>query len=405
MHPKIVIVGAGFAGLETALSLKSLMKRTADITVIDRNDHQSFLPSIHEVISGKVRPEQIEIPLPPLFETAGIAFVQDEVHGVETTTREVHTAGEPLPFDYLVIACGAAVRFYRVPGAREFAYAFRTPEQADKIGKAARSLLEEHRQPARILIAGGGLEGVEIAGELLDLVRETGRQEALASGALSIELIEAAPRLLPGCSERVQTFVEDYLEERGVRLVRGSAITEVRQDALSLASGETREMSMLIWTGGIQPPAWIRKTSLPQDADGWLQVTEQLHSPGNGHIYAMGDIISFTSAEHPRTLAREAHYALDQARVAALNIYYDAKGYRKIGYHPPAKPQAISLGKAMGVLASDTLFYTGPWVVRLKKVVEKRHMLIYRTRPYLSTLSEPLPGAEWRHLVRLLMPI
>jgi NADH dehydrogenase len=405
MHPRIVIVGAGFAGLETALSLKSLMKHTADITVIDRNDHQSFLPSIHEVISGKVRPEQIKIPLPSLLKAARIAFLQDEVRAVETNRREVHTAREALQFDYLVLACGAAVRFYQVPGAREFAHAFRTPEQADQIGNAVRTLLEGPRHPARILIAGGGLEGVEIAGELLDLVRKTGRRGALDSGDLSIELIEAAERLLPGCSERVQHFVEDYLENSGARLVRGSAITEIRKDGLSLASGETREMSMLIWTGGIQPPPWIRDIPLAKDTDGWLQVTGRLHSPDDDHIYAVGDIISFTSSEHPQPLAREAHYALDQARVAALNIYCDAKGYRKIGYHPPTKPQAISLGKAMGVLASDTLFYTGPWVVRLKKLVEKRHLVTYRARPYVSRLIEPVPGAEMRHLLRLLMPI
>ncbi len=405
MNPRVVIVGAGFAGLETALSLKSLMKSAADITVIDRNDHQSFLPSIHEVISGKVRPDQIEVPLPSLLKAAKIAFLQDEVHAVETTIREVQTTREALQFDYLVLACGAVVRFFRVPGARELAYAFRTPEQADRIGKAVRTLLTSHRHPARILIAGGGLEGVEIAGELLDLVSETGQREALDSGALSIELIEAAKRLLPGCSERVQNFVEDYLGNRGVRLSRGSAITEVRKDGLSLASGETREMSILIWTGGIQPAPWIREISLAKDADGWLQVTDRLQSLDDEHIYAVGDIISFTSAEHPHPLPREAHFALDQARVAALNIYYDTKGYRKIGYHPPTKPQAISLGKAMGVLASDKLFYSGPWVVRLKKLVEKRHMLIYRARPYVSAVSAPLPGAEFRHLLKLLMPI
>ncbi len=404
MHPRIVIVGAGFAGLETALSLKSLVKGVALITVIDRNDHQSFLPSIHEVLSGKVRPEQIEIPLAPLLEAARIVFVQDEVHGLEPTRREVHTAREAFPFDYLVIACGAVVRFYRVPGAREFAYAFRTPEQAARIGKAVRTLLEHNRHPIRLLIAGGGLEGVEIAGELLDLVSEMGWQDALDSNALAIELIEAAPKLLPQCSGKVQEFVEAYLEGRAVRLLRGSAITEVRENALSLASGETREMSMLIWTGGIQPPLWIQHVSLAKDPDGWLQVTERLHSPVDDHIYAIGDIMSFTSAEHPNPLPREAHYALDQARVAALNIYYDTRGYRKIGYHPASKPQAISLGKAMGVLASDTLFYQGPWVVRLKKLVEKRHLLTYRARPYAAALSESLPGAEVRHLLRLLMP-
>ncbi len=405
MHPRIVIVGAGFAGLETALSLKSLMKRAADITVIDRNDHQSFLPSIHEVISGKVRPDQIEIALPPLLDAARIAFVQDEVHEIDTSRRKVHTALAALPFDYLVIACGAAVRFYGVPGAREFAYAFRTPEQADRIGSEVRALIEDPRRPVRILIAGGGLEGIEIAGELLDLVSEAGQAEALESRALSIELIEAAARLLPGCSERVQDFVEEYLAGRGVQLLKGSAITEVRKDALLLASGETREMSMLIWTGGIQPPEWIRNLSLARHPDGWLQVTDRLHSPDDDHIYAIGDVISFTSPEHPQTLPREAHYALDQARVSALNICYDARGYRKIGYHPPTKPQAISLGKAMGVLASDTFFSNGPWVVRLKKLVEKRHMLMYRARPYLSTLTDAVPGAEFRHLLRLLMPI
>ncbi len=405
MKKRIVIAGGGFGGLETAFSLKHLLKSTEEITLLDRNDHQSFLPSIHEVISGKVRPHDIEIPFAPLLKIAGIPFVQTEILSVDLEERRVRTTDEVLEYDYLVLACGGEANFYGVPGAQEFAHPFRTPEQAERIGQDIKEILSDPTRPCRVIIAGGGLEGVEVAGELIDLIRETGNQEALESGSVTIELVDGAERLLPGCSQRTQDFVEQFLTGKGIKISTKSRIEKVHGDRIVLENGEEREMSILIWTGGIQPGKFIRDLPLPKDAGGWLQVTSDLNSTVDDRVFGVGDIISVTVEEPHAPLPRVAYYALDQARVAALNIFYDIKGRRKIGYHPKIKPQLISLGSKMGVLTGDELVLSGSWIVGMKKVVEKRHLWTYRQRPYSLAAARLLPGSEIRHLARLFLPI
>lgn len=405
MENRILIVGSGFGGLETALCLKSLLHSGEAITVVDKKDHQSFLPSIHEIISGKVRPTEIQIPIRPLFDAAGIQFYQEEVLSLEPHDRRVLTSVRTRDYDYLVLACGARVNFYDVPGAAEFAHAFRSPEQAEQIGKDVSKTLEDESRPGRILIIGGGLEGVEIAGELLDLIGGAGRREDLHSGKITVELIESADRLLPECPEKVQNFVEDYLASRGITILKGHRVAEVQPDRVTLVSGEVRQMSLLIWTGGIQPAGWIQDTTLPRDEKGWLKVTRALHCPGDERVYGLGDTVTIVTDHGVLSLPRLASHTLDQSAVVALNVYYHMRGRREIGYYPKAKPQLISLGKKMGIVTEGELFIPSPWAVRLKKAVEKRHIMAYRSKPYTSSLTARLPGAEFRHLLRIMNPV
>lgn len=404
MKKQIVIVGSGFGGLETALSVKTLCKAAAEITVIDRSPLQSYLPSIHEVISGKVRPGEIQVPLAPIFEAAGITFIQDEVGALEPEARQVLTGTVPQAYDYLVLAVGARVNFYNIPGAAEHAYAFRNPEQAERIGKEIRRTLADKKGLSRIIIAGGGFEGVEIAGEVLDMIDKARKQEDISSGRITIELIESADRLLHDCNEKAQDFVETYLGEKGIGILTGNKIGRVEKDRVILDSGETRSMSMLIWTGGIQPMSWIQASNLEKDEQGWIKVTRALHTPLDEHIYSLGDTVTIFTEKGPLALPRVASHTLDQASVVALNLYYDLKGHRKIRYYPKVKPQLISLGRDMGILTEKDLFIASPWAARLKKGVEKAHMMTYRSKPYMAALSAKLPGTELRHLLRILRP-
>lgn len=402
---RILIVGAGFGGLETALSVKSLCRGTAEIAVIDRSSVQSYLPSIHEVISGKVRPGEIQLPLAPILQAAGITFIQDEVAALEPEGCKVHTGAGTEAYDYLVLAVGARVNFYNIPGAADYAYAFRNPEQAERIGKEVRRILTDKKDSTRIVIAGGGLEGVEIAGELLDMINDAHMQEELASEKITIEVIESAARLLHDCNEKVQDFVEAYLEEKGITILTGNKIERVESNRIILDSGETRKISLLIWTGGIQPMPWIQELPLEKDNQGWVKVTRKLHTPRDDRIYGLGDTVTIVTDKGPLALARVASHTLDQAAVVALNLYYDLRGYRTIGYYPKFKPQLVSLGRDMGILAERELFIASRWAARLKKGVEKTHMMTYRNKPYTAAFWAKLPGPELRHLFRILKPV
>jgi NADH dehydrogenase len=405
MKKQVIIVGGGFGGLETALSLWNLLKSSADITLIDRNAFHSFIPSIHEIISGKVRPRDIQLPLPLVLSPTDIHFVQDEVVSVDPGKRQVITRSGVMEFDYLVLSCGAEDNFYGVPGVEEFSHRFRSPEDAERIHADVNQLLQDENSSCNLIVAGGGPEGVEVAGELIDLVRKCGREKDLDSGRITIELIEGKARLLSAFPVKAQDFVEEYLSRLGVKILTGSGIVEVQKNKVVLYSGIKRDMSVLIWTGGLQPSRLLRGLPLSKDDQGWLKVTDRLHSPDNDRVYGVGDLMSIYDEKGPVAVSRLAHYALDQALVASLNIYYDIHGRRSVGYAPKVKPQLVSIGKNMGILTRGDSVISGPSVVLLKKLVQMRHLMTYLTKPAFSAISAKLPGAEFRHLLRRRLPI
>ena len=405
MPENVVIIGGGFGGLETALSLKSLLPSTVQITLIDRREYHSFVPSIHEVVSGAVRARDIQIPLALILGLAGIEFVRDEVLSLDVKSKKVHTSSRGLDYDYLVLSSGAENNFYEVQGAETFSHRFRSPEDAEHIHADLSSLLTDRNQLCSVVIAGGGPEGIEVAGEVLDLIWGRGYGHDLNSGKLTLKLIHGQDSLLPGFPVKAQEFSMEYLLRKGVIILTGHRIIEVQQNSVILGSGVKHDMSMLIWTGGIQPTRLIQELPLTKDPNGWLKVTDRLHSPDDEYVYGVGDIISIYVNDEPLSLTRLAYHAMDQALIASMNINSHLKGRRQVGYSPKDKPQLVSLGKEMGIFTSKDRVLSGQWVVLLKKLVQARHLMTYLTKPGLSPITSRIPGSEFLHLLRIVSPL
>jgi len=405
MPEKVVIVGGGFGGLETALSLKNLLPSAVQITLVDRGEYHSFIPSIHEIVSGANRARDIQIPLALILGLAGISFVRDEVLSLDLKSKKVLTSSRVLDYDYLVLSSGAENNFYDVRGAETFSHRFRSPEDAERIHADLCSLLADKTRACSIVIAGGGPEGVEVAGELLDLIKGLGYWHDLNSGRISLKLIHGQDNLLPGFPAKAQEFSREYLLQKGVTMAIGHRIVEVQQDGVLLDSGVKHDMSMLIWTGGIRPTRLIQELPLTKDPNGWLKVTDRLHSPDDDHIYGVGDIISIYLHDGPLALARLAYHALDQALIAGMNIHNRLRGRKQEGYSPKDKPQLVSLGKEMGIYTQKDMVLSGQWVVLLKKAVQARHLMTYLTKPGLSAIASRIPGQELWHLLRIFSPL
>ncbi len=394
MNTAIVIVGGGFGGLEAAFTVKSLAGDGVTITLIDRDGFHSFVPSIHEISSGKITSRSIQIPLETMLAPAGIRFVRDSVMAIDHENRRVKAASGDLNYDYLVLAAGAENHFFGVPGAEEHSFRFRTPEDAERIRAHLVRLLAEERKDVHLVLAGGGTEGVEVAGELLDLIKDSGREYGPEGGSVAITLVEAQQQLLPGFPPEARAFAEKYLREQGVTIITGQRITAVREGSLVLAAGTELPQSMLIWTGGIKPSPVIADLSLPKDPAGWLIVNDRLHSPGDERLYAVGDIVAIQGADGTVPLQRLAYHAQDQGAVAGINIANHLRGKGLMRYEPKYKPQLISIGRDTGIYAEGDVFKAGSWVVTLKKAVERKHLMSSLTRPLLSGISRRVPGLD-----------
>ncbi len=286
MTVKIIIIGGGFGGMEAAFTLRGRFGDTARITLIDRNPSHSFIPSLHEVSSGKIPARDIQIPFATVLSPAGINFQQDSVREIDPIRRHVVTGDGVLAYDYLVLATGARNNFFNVPGAEEYSYCFRSPGNAERIYAALQRILSEHQRAIHLLLAGGGTEGVEMAGEILDLIHDNGYRDGLAQERITVTIVERETRILPGFSRETSEFAGDYLRKRGVKIITGQSITTVRETWLMLGSNVKLPFTMLIWTGGIKPSHLIEDLPLPREEAGWLIVTGRLTSPADERISA-----------------------------------------------------------------------------------------------------------------------
>jgi NADH dehydrogenase len=323
---------------------------------------------------------------------AGIRFVRDEVMAIDHANRRVTAATGSLDYDYLVVTTGAENNFFGVPGAQEHSFRFRKPDDAARIHARLALLIAEEQNDVHLVLVGGGPEGIEVAGELLDLIRGSGREKDLTGGKISVTLVEAQQQLLPGFLPAARVFVENYLRERGITIITGQRITAVREGSVALATGTELPRSMLIWTGGIKPSRFIDGLTLPKDPAGWLIVTDRLHSPADDRLYALGDIVTIQGPDGPLPLQRLAFHAQDQAVVAAINISYDLRDKDLMRYEPRYKPQLVSIGRDMGIFTQGSVFKKGTWVVGLKKAVERKYLMSCLTRPLLLGISQKIPG-------------
>jgi NADH dehydrogenase len=404
MADRVVIVGGGFGGLEAAFSLKGLLGPAADITLVDRVQQHCFIPSIHLVVSNKVQPHQISIPLNVVLGAAGIRFVQDEVLSVDPLTREVFARAGKLPYDLLLLSSGATNNFFDVPGAERFSCRFRTAEDAEHIRARLLKLLHGGEE-CRIVLAGAGTEGIEIIGEVLDLIRSEGRTEELDAGSITIELVEGKGAVLPSFPLAAQQCAEQYLRKQGVRLLAGERIAEASRDSVLLSSGVRLAASLLIWSGGIQPSRLVHDLPFDKDPWGWLRVNDRLQVPGDERIFAIGDAVSISTEDGPLTQQRLAYHAQDQARVAALNIAAQLSGGTTVRYRPKNRPQLISLGSDMGIFVFGDRVSSGPWVVSLKKAIERKHLLGCLSRPLSSVVRSRVPGSAFLQRIRSRLPL
>ena len=325
MRPRVLILGGGFAGLSCALELPA--SRFA-VTLVDRRADFEFYPAIHELVSGLKKPGELRLPLKLLLERRGHRFRRGDVVAIDAAASAVQLARGSLPYDYLVLALGAADADFGVSGAREHAMPFKSVAQCAAIGRRLRGLAREEK-PGRVTIIGGGLEGVEGLGEVLRRYGDT---------ALPVTLVEAGPRLLPGAPAAVGRHLAAHCETAGVELLFGDPVDRVTPKTVRLASGRRLRSALTIWTGGPAPQPLLAESGLAAPG-AWLAVTAALRHREYDNILVAGD-----AAELPRPIARQAYHAMDTGRHCADELRRAARGRRPRAFKAAEKPQLIAFG-------------------------------------------------------------
>jgi NADH dehydrogenase len=294
----VVIVGAGFGGLETVHGLEGAGVR---ITLVDRRNHHLFQPLLYQAATALVAPSEIAWPIRHIVNRRkDVTTILATVCGVDTAKRTVKLEnGETLSYDTLVLATGARHAYFGHDSWAPFAPGLKTLEDATSIRGRILSALEEAEQEGNTArraalmtyaITGGGPTGVELAGTIAELTHHNVRGDFrnIDTRAARIVLIEGAPRLLGGFAPSLSDYARRALEKLGVEVELGQMVREC--DAGGVVFGERRlDAKVVIWAAGVRSSPAADWLGAPADAAGRTRVESDLTAPGFPDVFVIGD--------------------------------------------------------------------------------------------------------------------
>jgi NADH:ubiquinone reductase (H+-translocating) len=296
-RPQVIIVGAGFGGLEAA---KALRRAPVDITVLDGHNHHCFQPLLYQVATAALSPAEVAWPIRHILRRQRNATVlMAEVTGVDVAAKRVLTASGALAFDYLILATGATHSYFGhdewapvAPGLKriedalyirhELLIAF---EQAEVAKDAA-----ERRRLLTFVIVGGGPTGVEMAGAIAEIARHTLVKDfrRIDPSTARIILLEAGPRILPAMPENLSDYASQALTRMGVEVMTSTRVTKCDAGGVDLEQGRI-DSRTLVWAAGVVASPAALWLNAAHDRAGRVTVEKDLSVTGHPEIFVVGD--------------------------------------------------------------------------------------------------------------------
>ena len=335
---RIVVVGAGFAGLNALDELAKLAKGKrsepaaprVQLMLVDRNSYSTFQPLLYQVATAGLTASDVAYPAWTAVRKAGSGFRKGEVTGLDTDARHVLLAdGSVLGYDYLILATGVSAAFFGVPGAAEHALSLYTRRDAivlrdHLLAELERRSLNGEQRDLAITVVGGGATGVELAGTLAELrnIALPASFPQIEPSSVHIRLIEMGPALLAPFGEPLREYARTELLDRGVEVMLGTKISRVAAHEVviggneSHAGGGALASDITVWAAGVAAPEWVGKLGLPTGRGGAIRTGPDLRVVGQDRIFAAGDIAIIDGDPQPQL----AQPAIQHGRHAALQI-------------------------------------------------------------------------------------
>jgi NADH dehydrogenase len=331
----VVIVGGGFAGLNCALKLAS--RPEVGVTLVDRDNYQQFQPLLYQVASGLLAPSNAAFPLRGVLrQAASVDVKMAEVVSADLDARAVRTAdGQRYRGDYLVLAAGSEVNFFKTPGAQEHALPLYSLRDAEVIQSRLLEALEAaDREPSladegglTAVVVGAGPTGTEMAGALGDTLQrmDKGLYKNVDLSRAKVYLVDMAHHVLGAFSPNSQAYAAKKLAERGVELRLGSAVKEVSDTHALLADGSQIRARIIIWAGGLKASPLAGNLGGAQGRGGRLDVEPDFTVKGFPGVYALGDFANIAGKDGG-ALPQLASVAQQAGRYCSAHILGQIEG-------------------------------------------------------------------------------
>jgi NADH dehydrogenase len=363
---RILILGAGFAGIATARGLERRLRPTeAEVTIVGRDNFTLFTPMLPEVSAGGLETRHIVTPVRAQLRRA--RFVLGDVVAIDLEARAVDVrhsitgAGQTLAYDQLVLALGSVTSTFGIPGIAEHGLPLKTLEDAERLRNRVIASLEladvtsDPAERARLLtyvIVGGGYTGVEAAGELSDLFASiTTFYASISLRDVRIVLIEAGSTLLAGLPAGMGRYTEKNLAARGIELIMGDGVTALDERAISLASGTTIPTATVLWSAGVRPTSVLKDLPIQHARNGGIIVERDMSVPGRPGVWALGDCAWIPMAQAGEWYPMTAQHAIREGPALARNIAAALRGGPTEPFDYTALGTMASLGAHRGVAA------------------------------------------------------
>jgi NADH dehydrogenase len=372
---RVVIIGAGFAGLNAAKRLGR--SRELEIMVIDRHNYHLFQPLLYQVAMAGLSPAEIAAPIRSLLRgLPSVTVIQGHAREIDVAGRRVLGDFGALTYDYAIVATGAQHAYFGQERWERFAPGLKTLEQATEIRRrvlTAFELAERESDPElrkqwlTFVIVGGGPTGVELAGAIGEMSRFTLARDfrRIDPKLTRVILIEAGPGILPSFEPELASRAARDLEGLGVQIWINSKVTDI--DACGVQIGEERiRTATVLWAAGVRASDLGASLGAERDAQGRVKVGPELTVPGHPEIFVLGDMAQGVGADG-RPLPGIAPVALQQGRYAANTILADLRGRPRKPFAYLDKGQMATIGRSRAVVQTGALRIGGllAWIAWL----------------------------------------
>ena len=319
--PKVVILGGGFGGLTAARALD----KTADVTVVDRHNFQTFLPLLYQVSTAGLAADHVAYPIRGALRKTSVKFRMGSPILIDHKNKEVKLdSSEVLKFDHLIVALGSVTSDFGIPGVNEFALGMKSVHEALNIRAEIMRRFEdlcrfEDETRFSIAVVGGGPTGVEMAGAIAELVRGPLKSdEATAAAHIDVRLIEAGPRLLPPFAPSLSERTKKDLEKLGVKVMLNTAVKAIEHRKIILKDDSVLNSEITIWAAGVKGSNAMAQLNLPTVGNR-VAVEPTMQVKNYPYVWALGDIAGALGKDG-RPLPMVAPVAIQQGKFIAKQI-------------------------------------------------------------------------------------
>lgn len=319
----VLILGGGFGGLKTALVLAGHPK--LQVTLLSDQDNFRYYPTLyHAATGGKMTASSI--PLTEIFKDKDITIQKGTAKKLDRQAKTVSTAsGQDYSYDKLVISLGVVTNYFGIKGLKEYSFGIKSQAESQQLrDHIHRQLIDEGRPDLNYVVIGGGPTGVELAGALPAYIRHVMKTHGLKSRKINVELVEAAPRLMPRMSKDYSRAIARRLRKLGVQLHLNQAVQAETADSLTV-NGKPVKSHTVIWTAGVTNHPFLENNKFEFGEHGKAQVDKYLRAEDD--IYVIGD-----NANTP--FSGMAQTALYDGGFVASNLIRQANSKRQKRYHP-----------------------------------------------------------------------